>query len=362
MPSHTENDEGNEYINDINEYIDDGHKADSDEDDSGKDGSGFKVMKLTKMVAVNAIVFSRSSAPCDVEISIGTDVYHLHRVILCEYSLFFDKSLSETWWREKNTHHGLDGIKYRYHLVLDKDDLVLSMVEPVPADQVDATEMVQVPEKLRAAYADLFKVFYKQACSIEYQGLGPIQDLVNLADQYMCLKSVAFVLESMVLKWMLFSGAANLPDDSPELLLLAKKIRSKELFNDAFVHVVGLVNERPDRIKTVSPELQQMVCDVQMDLAKKQSVVDRYLAWWLLETPVPDVALALKEHCHQGAGTLYSKLYHLLRNCAMFDKGTEAGKCLGELVEKTLLWDLAEYPHLTCARCPDYPWSSEGEW
>jgi hypothetical protein len=61
-------------------------------------------------------------------------MYHLHSIELRNRSAFFDKSLSKTWWRPENTHSGVDGVKYRYKLVLDEEDLWLSLVDPVPVN------------------------------------------------------------------------------------------------------------------------------------------------------------------------------------------------------------------------------------
>ena len=57
----------------------------------------------------------------------------MHSTNLRHNSAFFDKSLSESWWKEHNTHDSPDGIRYRYQLSLDKDTPELSMVEPVAA-------------------------------------------------------------------------------------------------------------------------------------------------------------------------------------------------------------------------------------
>ena len=75
-----------------------------------------------------------------MEITVLEDVYHMHSTQLRHNSAVFDKSLSEPWWKEHNTHRGPDGIRYRYQLSLDEDMPELSMVEPVAAqdDMVSA--------------------------------------------------------------------------------------------------------------------------------------------------------------------------------------------------------------------------------
>jgi hypothetical protein len=80
------------------------------------------------------IVLSKSAVPPDVSVTIFCDVYHLHSTTLRLNSGFFEKSLSDTWWRQENTHDRADGIKYCYALKLDAQNPELSMLEPVPAN------------------------------------------------------------------------------------------------------------------------------------------------------------------------------------------------------------------------------------
>lgn len=80
------------------------------------------------------VVLSR--IPPDVEITVFKNVYHLHSALLRNASPFFEKSLSDRWWKPENTHGGHDGIKYKYRLSIDCDHPKLSMVEPVPAEEV----------------------------------------------------------------------------------------------------------------------------------------------------------------------------------------------------------------------------------
>jgi hypothetical protein len=79
--------------------------------------------------------FSNTSVPPDVEIDILGDFYHIHSIILRSCSRFFDKSLSGTWWKEKNTHERPDGIRYCYALKVDEELPDTSMVEPVPTGE-----------------------------------------------------------------------------------------------------------------------------------------------------------------------------------------------------------------------------------
>jgi hypothetical protein len=82
------------------------------------------------------IKLSTSSAAPDVAVQILDKVYHLHTIELRNRSEFFDKSLSDTWWRPENTHSGPDGIKYRYKLALDQEEPLMSLLEPVSANEV----------------------------------------------------------------------------------------------------------------------------------------------------------------------------------------------------------------------------------
>lgn len=79
------------------------------------------------------ITFSDALAAPDVAVDILGEAYHLHSTVLRLCSEFFDRSMSQNWWKAENTHDGPDGIKYRYALVLDRKSPRCSIVEPVSA-------------------------------------------------------------------------------------------------------------------------------------------------------------------------------------------------------------------------------------
>ena len=95
------------------------------------------------------ITFARTGTAVlpDVEIDILGQRYHLHSTVLRLNSVFFEKSMGDTWWKPENTHH--DGIKYRYRLVLDHADPVLSLVEPFGPVSVKANNNVLGLERAR---------------------------------------------------------------------------------------------------------------------------------------------------------------------------------------------------------------------
>jgi hypothetical protein len=93
---------------------------------------GNNTISMHGKATADPIRLSSSSVAPDVAIQVGETVYHLHAIELRNRSAFFDKSLSDTWWRQENTHSGADGIKYRYKLMAD------AVVEPVPANGVDS--------------------------------------------------------------------------------------------------------------------------------------------------------------------------------------------------------------------------------
>jgi hypothetical protein len=92
-------------------------------------------MSRPRKLVITRKLSDASVAP-DVAIRIGEREYHLHAIELRSRSKFFDRSLSDTWWRPENTHSGADGIKYRYKLVLDRKDPLMSVVEPISAKEV----------------------------------------------------------------------------------------------------------------------------------------------------------------------------------------------------------------------------------
>jgi hypothetical protein len=97
------------------------------------------------------IKLSNSSVAPDVAIQIGETVYHLHAIELRNRSQFFDKSLSDTWWRPENTHSGADGIKYRYKLMAD------AIVEPVPAKRVGSFALILCRSFAKLGHAGKFR-------------------------------------------------------------------------------------------------------------------------------------------------------------------------------------------------------------
>ena len=106
------------------------------------------------------ITFTRfgSSIPPDVEIDILGQRYYMHSAVLRLGAEFFEKSLSDSWWKPENTHS--EGPKYRYRLVVDQADPMLSLVEPV-GPVSDKASSNDKPGSTRSTYSrpSMFSTF-----------------------------------------------------------------------------------------------------------------------------------------------------------------------------------------------------------
>ncbi|KAF8533041.1 hypothetical protein BDD12DRAFT_867308 [Trichophaea hybrida] len=331
--------------------------------DSSTNKTPKRVHSHTLLQTNPIIKFSSSSLPPDVEITIFDDIYHLHSANLRHNSPFFDKGLSATWWKELNSHDGEDGIRYRYRLKLDEDAPEMSMVEPVakrqetdsnalpiredPMDvshssltipEISMTEAPPSPpsdvaKSLRVAYSALFKIFYNRTSDLSFVTLSSIQTLVSVADQYCALPHVSGAIELLLIKWSRSHGKIH--ESSLEVLLLATKIRSKVLYNDAFVHIVGQFSMLWKRRQELPEEIRDVVMEEYHLVSEIRTKVDREVARFATTTRHDPEYIGGWGHSSQvstqlgklwkevgegnGEGPLYRGIEELLRDEKEYD-------------------------------------------
>jgi hypothetical protein len=392
-------------------------KRDSSNVDNGEQKTPIKRVHRRK-----PIVLSKSAVPPDVEITIWSDVYHLHSTTIRHNSRFFEKSLSDTWWRQENTHDRVDGIKYCYKLKLDGKNPELSMLEPVPAKppaervclsisfifvqaaDIPKTEvtailfgevgtsasqsgvritdastteasappsdprapppMLSVEDRysIQAAYMSLFRIFYNQIPDLPYEDLTHIQTLVDLADQYCCLSNVAGAIELLLFK----QSGLKIAAFPIEFILLAIKIRSKPIYHDAFIHLVGKFSPLWERKIELPLPVRMMVIEEYHRIETLRVEVDRHTVHCCT-----DHNMSILDHWDEihelfgphkfGEGVLYRKLHGIFDSVELF-MAHNAFISLCQLTTNHLQLDNRDYGHLTCAEVMLYPWIDNDDW
>ena len=198
--------------------------------------------------------------------------------------------------------------------------------------------------------------------------LPDIDALVSLADQYCSLPNVAGTIELLLIAWARCRGRIN--EQPIEVLLLANKIRSKLLFNEAFVHLVGRLDDYWER----QGELPQKVLDIVIDeyhfLAGYRTHVDREAATFAA-THVPNanysemdqLAKLFRRYGKCGhARTMYEGIEKIVSTKKGYE-GSALMKVLRFLLGSELKIQGTGYFHLTCARLKDrYPWDDAEYW
>jgi hypothetical protein len=71
--------------------------------------------------------------------------------------------------------------------------------------------------------------------------LTKTNSLIYIAGLYNCMPIISNTVELLVIRWSWSQSGNGIITRCVDILLLANKIRSKILYNDAFVHLVGLL-------------------------------------------------------------------------------------------------------------------------
>ncbi|KAF8244948.1 hypothetical protein K440DRAFT_663158 [Wilcoxina mikolae CBS 423.85] len=307
--------------------------------------------------------FSDSSVSPDVAIEMFGKTYHLHSTILRLSSGFFDKSLSDTWWKPENSHSGPGGIKYRYKLVLDKKDPWSSILEPFPPDDGDGKGKAKGGnmDDLHDTYICLFRIFYQT--SFELSGgvseqLHKIELIVELAEFYCAMRSVSHRISMELIAWSHRFG--ELDSYASKIITLASKVRSEILFNDAFVHLVGKWKIDRHHTRGMDDNVRYLIDKEYMRIQELKSKVDRKLAYY--------VSNPQKKYDRDAIHSLRQALQSVFQETVFYQRvaaisGNWAIETLRPLVEPLLASEIMlytfgfTYKHLTCAKLNgDFPW------
>lgn len=105
-----------------------------------------------------------------------------------------------------------------------------------------------------------------------------------LADYYLALPAVAGAVESVIIKFMSSSFLPGSSETPAMILWISSKIRSKDLYNDAFVHIVGNMSDGSYRARVLR-YLESISIDVEMFLNEDIRIlslkfgIERKVAW-----------------------------------------------------------------------------------
>ena len=237
-----------------------------------------------------ATTFSKSSSvPPDVEIQIFDTTFQLHSTKLRLCSKFFDAGMSSLWWKDEKTHQG--AIKYRYHLVPDTKDPMCSMVESVGPGQ---TVIDSIPDhhqdsyqRLTRAHSRLFGLFYLRpmftgnSVQSTLSWMDDVHDVLILAGAYCALPTISSTVYEAVIT-RLSEGNPDLINMKELLLLrtIAIQIKSKLLFNDVHIHIIGRHLADEDTAKFDLGDLHKNEC---VRIRELQLKVERIVVLKLLE-------------------------------------------------------------------------------
>ncbi|KAF8535866.1 hypothetical protein BDD12DRAFT_853601 [Trichophaea hybrida] len=348
--------------------------------------------------------FSDSSVSPDVAIEMFGKTYHLHSTILRLSSGFFDKSLSDTWWKPENSHSGPDGIKYRYKLVLDKKDPWSSILEPSPVSEagesgISCAESFGVKlaraggtlsgdnlsktqdnhsaeagdsdgkgkteggntDELHDTYICLFRIFYQTSFELSSgvsEELHKIKLIVKLAELYCAMHSVSHRVTMELIAWSARFG--ELDSYASKIITLASKVRSEILFNDAFVHLVGKWRIHRHHTREIDDNVRYLIDKEYMRIQELKSKVDRKLAYYA-SNPKNKYDRDAIHSLGQALKSVFEETVFYQRVAAI--SGNWATETLCPLVEPLLASEIMlhtfgfTYKHLTCAKLNgNFPW------
>lgn len=110
----------------------------------------------------------------------------------------------------------------------------------------EGTPSSEEVEKLCAAFHTMFKCFYRQPITV--RTLEECTALISLADQYDALPSVTDSIRASFFEWPELD--VQIKNNPTPFLKLGYNIQSVRVFNEAFIHVVGLFCGRPGELYT----------------------------------------------------------------------------------------------------------------
>jgi hypothetical protein len=262
-----------------------------------------------------------------------------------------------------------------------------------PAAVLSQESIVQ----LQQSYATLFRLFHNKVCDDDFSNdLQRYKDLVNLADQYCCLSAVASGIELLLIKWVRPQGSV-LARQCVDMILLAIKIRSKDIYNDAYIHCVGQCSDSDKNVLSEKSRLPSAVREDAMEQIFQLSVlrnnVERLLTVFMSGSVTSSSRVGystiLSDGTRSKLGMVYQQMLlnnleekSLARGEATLYRGVDQifnftsadstiralldsfkAKLQGLLKTNLILHRVGDFEHLTCASVGSrYPWNDSDDW
>lgn len=316
------------------------------------------------------------SMPPDTSLEIFGVVVHVHRFILRLHSGYFNASMRESWLRPEYIHSGPDGIKYRYSLEFNEPDPISSVFRAVSRDEAARQRGPRLDEgssgnelernepdhkqpsvqetRLRDSYLSLLSVFYSKPWMgfEDHINLFRLLQMVQVADFLTAIPPVKMEVEMILLRCFTTNSAGIYTSDLllPPIIEIAFRIRSKEFFQEAFVHFVGQFKKYPKSHieRVLSEDVLALVLRGHIELEAKRVQVDRKLLCIEHELPHLEIVLAFRTF---QSDKNERKLYQSVRSYSKRD--------VEPLLVNNSRIDRSEVGHLTCTdrlKDGEFPW------
>lgn len=125
---------------------------------------------------------------------------------------------------------------------------------------IGATPDNRMIEKHCSTFQLMFRCFYRQPVTI--RSLEECTALVLLANQYEAVDSIADSIRASFFEWPELD--VQIKESSTPFLVLGYKLKSVRIFKEAFIHVVGLLCGRHDKLRNWAkdPSIPEPVIDL----------------------------------------------------------------------------------------------------
>lgn len=206
--------------------------------------------------------------------------------------------------------------------------------------------------------------------------------LVDIADLYISIPVVATAVAQAILEDYISTETLkhDITTDPVAYILCAGKLRWRELFNDAFIHLVGQWRRlrHSTRVKELPPALLEALQEESFHLYESIQETDRKLqnlwhSMWSGRENVPDRQIldwtnkAASDDATSadfGLASLYqeisdSKFVHRSYPYAQKLGYESCEAILDPMLKNNLVFGKQEmFPHLVCAYCSYFPWEN----
>ncbi|KAJ9640905.1 hypothetical protein H2199_005573 [Coniosporium tulheliwenetii] len=281
-------------------------------------------------------VFSHTG---DVEIIIASgrkeQRYLLHRLILAQCSGFFEAGTSEEWSRAQQTGESSSAAhqarfpngapnadtaprkRWRYELdwgsgpdsipvLVQKDPMANLSSLGVSSSSHTTSQTADASDDLLRDYSNLFRIFYNHS---------PALDTLNIANAYVESKSLLQLAD--LYDALDVIGSSSRSRSTPSYLKLGHLARSRVIFAESLIHVVGQWPAGAAQLRGQVPEaVMELILDRVDELEELKSRGDRvtpgnaWLDWlamslfrqWLAENTTPAPAPILKDAGSRRSG------------------------------------------------------------